>query len=58
MDTPVNLGFPALDLSKFHMYETYYEKLQQYFGEKNINLHYMDTDSFVISNKTKVLLKA
>ena len=30
------------------MYETYYEKLQLYFGEKIIPLHYMDTGSFLL----------
>ena len=37
------------------MYETYYDKLQTYFGQENIQLHYMDTDSFVLSVKTKKL---
>ena len=35
------------------MYETYYDILQPYFGEKNIQLHYIDTDSFVLSIKYK-----
>ena len=30
------------------MYETKYEKSQPFFGEKFIQLHYMDTDSFVL----------
>ena len=38
-------GFAVLELSKLHMYETYYDVLQPYFGEKNLHLHYMDTDS-------------
>ena len=36
MDTPNFLGFAILKLSKLHMYETYYDKLQPYFGQKNI----------------------
>ena len=39
------------------MYETYYDKLQPYFGHQNIQLHYMDTDSFVLSVNTKDINK-
>ena len=39
------------------MYETYYDKLQPYFGEKNLHLHYMDTDSFKLSVNTKDIIK-
>ena len=53
MDKPIYLGFSVLELSKLLMYETYYEKLQPYFGYENIQLHYMDTDSFVLSVNTK-----
>ena len=35
------------------MYETYYDKLQPYFGQENIHLHYVDTDAFVLSLNTK-----
>ena len=34
------------------MYETYYDKLQPYFGQKNIQLHFMDNDSFVLNVNT------
>ena len=58
MDNLLYLGFSVLELSKLHMYETYYDKLQPYFREKNIQLHYMDTDSFVLSVRyTKILFK-
>ena len=53
MDNPIYLGFTVLELSKLLMYETYYDKLQPYFGQKKLQLHYMDTDSFVLSVKTK-----
>ena len=43
VNKPIYLGFSVLELSKLHMYETYYEKLQPYFREKNIQCHYMDT---------------
>ena len=57
MDKPIYLGFSVLDLSKLLMYETYYDKLQPYFGQEDIQLHYMDTDSFVLSVKTKDIIK-
>ena len=39
------------------MHETYYDKLQQYFGRENIQSHYVDTDSFVLSVNTKDIIK-
>ena len=53
MDKPIYLGFTVLELSKLHMYETYYDKLQSYFGQEIIQLHYMDCDSFVLSIETQ-----
>ena len=53
MDKPIYLGFTVLELSKLLMYETFYDILQPYFGQENIQLHYMDTDSFVLSVSTK-----
>ena len=35
------------------MYETYYHRLQPYFGEESIQLDYMDTFSFLLSLKTE-----
>ena len=32
MDKPIYLGFSVLELSKLHMYSTYYDILQPYFG--------------------------
>ena len=57
MDKPIYLGFTVLELSKLLMYETYYDKLQPYFGQENLQLHYMDTDSFVLSVNTKNIIK-
>ena len=57
MDKPIYLGFTVLELSKLLMYETYYDKLQPYFGQEKIQLHYMDTDSFVLSVNTKDIIK-
>ena len=52
LDKPIYVGFAVLDLSKLHMYETYYNKLQAYFGEGNLQCLYMATDSFVLTTKT------
>ena len=57
MDKPIYLGFTVLELCILLMYETYYDKLQPYFGQENLHLHYMDTDSFVLSVKKKMLSK-
>ena len=56
MDKPIYLGFSVLELSKLLMYETYYDKLQPYFGQENIKLHYMDCDSFVLSIETQNII--
>ena len=39
------------------MYETYYDKLQTFLNQENIQLSYMDTDSFVLSVNTKDITK-
>ena len=57
MDKPLYLGFTVLEISKLHIYETYYDILQPYFGQENIQLHYMDTDSFMLSVNTKDIIK-
>ena len=51
-DKPIYIGATVLELSKLLMYEFYYDILQPYFGEKNLELLYMDTDSFVLKIKT------
>ena len=56
MDKPIYLGFTLLELSKLLMYETYYDKLQPYFGQEIIQLHYMDCDSFVLSIETQNII--
>ena len=57
MDKPIYLGFAILELSKLHMYETYYDNLQPYFGQENLQLHYMDCDSFILSIKSENIIK-
>ena len=47
-DKPIYLGFSLLELSKLLMYEFYYHTLEPYWQNK-VQLHYMDTDSFILS---------
>ena len=39
------------------MRETYCDKLQQHFGQENFQLHYIDTDTFVLSMNKKDFIK-
>ena len=48
---PIYVGFCLMDLTKLLMYEWYYDKMQPYFGEDYLELHYLDTDSFIFSFK-------
>ena len=57
MDKAKYVGFAILELSKLHMYETYYDTLQPYFGQENLHLHYIDTDGMILSMKTKDIFK-
>ena len=57
MDKPIYLGFAVLNLYKLHMYETYYDKLNPYFGEEKIQIHYIDTDAFLLGLSKKMLPK-
>ena len=56
MDKPIYIGFTVLELSKLLLYDTYYDKLQQYFGQDNLKLHYMDCDNFVLSIQTQNII--
>ena len=47
-DKPVYVGFTVLELSKLLMYEFYYHTLEPFWQNK-VQLHYMDTDSFILS---------
>ena len=41
------------------MYETYYDKLRKYFGQKNFQGHYIDMDTALVLNlNTKDSIKA
>ena len=52
MNKPIYLGFSILDLSKFVMYEFWYDYVKLKYGKKT-KLCYMDTDSFVIYLETE-----
>ena len=57
MDKPLYVGFSILELSKLHMCETNYDKLQPCFGQENLQLHYSDTDGMILSMKTQIIIK-
>ena len=56
MDKPIYIGFAILKLSKSQIYEKFCDKLQLYFGQEYVQLHYMDTDSFVLSVNTEDII--
>ena len=45
--SPVYIGVTILELSKLHMFDVFYNILQP--SLKDLTLHFMDTDSFVLS---------
>ena len=53
MDMLTYSGSTNIELSKLHMYETYYDKIQPNFGQYKRQLLYMDCDSFVLSIQTQ-----
>ena len=57
MDKAIYVGFAIIELSKLHMYETYYDALQPYFGQEILQLHYIDTDGLILNMKTKDIIK-
>ena len=57
MNKAIYVGFSILKLSKLHMYETYYDTLQPYFGQKNLQLHYIDTYGMILSINTEKIIK-
>ena len=48
---PIYVGFSVSDLSKLLMYEWYSDKMQLHYGEDNLEIHYLNTDSFIFSFK-------
>ena len=54
---PLAVGFSILELSKLFMYRSYYDLIQNHFGEKNVSLCFSDTDSFLLRVKCDNLQK-
>ena len=52
MEKPIYSGLAILELSKLLRYETYYDKLQKYIGQDGTQIHYQDTDAYVMSVRT------
>ena len=52
MNKPIYVGMAILDISKTLMFEFWYEYMKPKYGA-NMKLCYADTDSFIISIKTK-----
>ena len=46
-----------LELSNLLIYETFYDELKKYFGQDGIQLHFMDTDSSILSVSIKNFTK-
>ena len=57
VDKLIYLGFTVLEISKLHLYETYYDTLQPYLGDNYLHLHYMETDSFILGVNTKDIIR-
>lgn len=53
---PYYIGFSVLEISKYIMYNFFYEILQPYFGIDGCAVLYQDTDSFVLNLKTKDII--
>ena len=56
MNKPIYLGLSILEISKILMYEFWYDYMKPKYGN-NVNLSYMDTDSFIMSIKTEDFYK-
>jgi hypothetical protein len=52
-DKPIYIGATVLELSKLLMYKFYYETLQPYFGEKNMELLYQAS----VTSDTPIILR-
>ena len=56
MNKPVYLGLSILEISKTPMYEFWYDYMKPKYGD-NVELCYMDTDSFIMHIKTEDFYK-
>ena len=56
MNKPIYLGLSILEISKILMYEFWYDYMKPKYGD-NVNLCYLDTDSFIMNIKTEDFYK-
>jgi hypothetical protein len=56
LNKPIYVGMSILDLSKLHMYQSYYDVIKPKYGDK-VRLAYTDTDSFILKVETEDLYK-
>ena len=56
MDKAIYDGFAILELRMSHMHGTYSDTLQPYFGQENIQLHYVDTDGMILRTKAENII--
>ena len=56
INKPIYLGLSILEISKIVMYEFWYNYMKPKYND-NVRLCYMDTDSFVMQNKTNDFYK-
>ena len=50
------VGFTSLEVSKFHIYEAYYDNMQPYFGQQILQLRYLYTDKMILTMKTENII--
>ena len=55
MNKPIYLGLSILEISKILMYEFWYDHMKPKYND-NVKLCYMDSDNFVMHNKTNLIL--
>ena len=55
LDRPIAVGASILEISKNIMFRYYYEELVPVLGDQNLEMLYTDTDSLIISFRTKDL---
>ena len=56
MDKAIYVGFAILELSKLHMYESYYDTIQPFIGQEFLQLHCIDTNGMILSMKTENII--
>ena len=56
INKPVYLGLSILDLSKYVMYEFWFDYVKQEYGQ-NAKLCYIDTENFIVPVKTDDIYK-